>query len=69
MTEDEEFEDLERRLKPPVATIQPEEEVLYLLGWNSALNMAAALLVRDLHKAFPKDTLASFGAYLLGMKK
>lgn len=68
MTEDEEFEDLERRLKP-IAEITPTEDKMYTLGWNAALELATAKMVHDLKLSFPKDTLFSFAVYLNQLKK
>jgi hypothetical protein len=41
----------------------------YKAGWNSGLEMAACRIENDFKKAFGKDTLTSFSAYLRGLKK
>ena len=58
--EDEAFDDLERKQR---------DDLYYKMGWNSALEMAAARLQHELKAAFPADTLASFAVYLKELKK
>ena len=41
----------------------------YLLGWNSALEMAAYKLINDFKHAFGDDTLASIAVWLKEQKK
>lgn len=71
--EDEAFEELERAQgwrKRQIADAQAKaEDVMYVSGWNSALEMAAYKLVHDFKAAFGEDTLASVAVYIKGLKK
>ena len=73
--EDEAFEELASRLsqgwrKRQIADAQAKaEDVMYVSGWNSALEMAAYKLVHDFKAAFGEDTLASVAVYIKGLKK
>ena len=58
--EDEAFEELDKRQR---------QALMYVAGWNSALEMAAARIAHDFKNAFPPDTLASFAIYLKEMKR
>jgi len=76
--EDEAFEELALKQgqwqhtsgwrKKQIADAQEVSE-LYISGWNSALEMAAFKIEKELSKAFPADTLASFSTYIRGMKR
>jgi len=58
--------------QPTYGEMMSREKALdaeYKMGWNSALEMAAARIEHDFKKAFGKDTLTSFSAYLREMKK
>ena len=46
-----------------------EADKMYEVGWNSALELAATLLVNEFKLAFGEDTLASIAAYIKGLKK
>lgn len=41
----------------------------YLLGWNSALEMAAIKLVNEFRQSFGADTCASWAAWLKEQKR
>jgi hypothetical protein len=54
--------------KPNTLT-QEQENKIYEIGWNSALEMAAFKLTTCFTSAFGEDTLASIAAYLKELKK
>lgn len=59
----------EPTLKRPLQSAQCECNEMYVIGWNSALEMAAFKLVNDFKKSFGDDTLASIAVYLKQLKK
>lgn len=46
-----------------------DPDKMYDVGWNSALEMAATLLVNEFKQAFGADTLTSVAAYIKELKK
>lgn len=64
MTEDEEFEDLERRLKG----LLQDPKTLVEMDCNKVLEEVAVALEK-FTGAFGPDTVASFAAYVRGMKR
>jgi hypothetical protein len=73
--EDDEFDRIEReqamgwRKRQITNTQTAEQSQMYESGWNSALEMAAYRIVHDFKHAFGEDTVASFAAYIKGLKK
>jgi hypothetical protein len=74
--EDEAFNEIERQAKQRKeavrAAITPkavELEMMYDMGWNSALEIAAFKIEHDFRQAFGADTLSSMAIYIRGMKK
>lgn len=73
--EDDEFARIEReqamgwRKRQITNTQTAEQSHMYEMGWNSALEMAAYRIVHDFKHAFGEDTVASFAAYIKGLKK
>jgi hypothetical protein len=73
--EDDEFARIEREQamgwrKRQIENAQAtDKDRMYESGWNSALEMAAYRIVHDFKHAFGEDTVASFAAYIKGLKK
>ena len=73
--EDDEFDRIEReqamgwRKRQIENTQATDKDRMYESGWNSALEMAAYRIVHDFRHAFGEDTVASFAAYIKGLKK
>ena len=73
--EDDEFARIEREQamgwrKRQIENAQKtEQDIMYESGWNSGLEMAAFKIVHDFKHAFGEDTVASFAAYIKGLKK
>ena len=73
--EDDEFDRIEReqamgwRKRQIENTQATDKDRMYESGWNSALEMAAYRIVHDFKHAFGEDTVASFAAYIKGMKR
>ncbi len=73
--EDDEFDRIEReqasgwRKRQITNTQTAEQSHMYEMGWNSGLEMAAYRIVHDFKHAFGEDTVASFAAYIKGLKK